>query len=189
MVNYILNYNFLFFCCIAVLIFTSIIIFLIYKNEVIDALKNTPFKYKIANLFVDRHLNCEETLTYCFDNGDCNTKCANKNYSCLTGVCRPSLDEIVESDKCIASQGMLAYLVGNPAFGIYDFVCKSVDPGIAISNTVNKMCYPENFQFDYLERFPQIDSCECPDKVYVPATAEKRAHVECSPIFKDLIEY
>lgn len=84
--------------------------------------------------------------------------------------------------------GMITYLAGSVAFGNYVKICKSVDPGIAISNTDNLMCKNGTISVNYEKGFPLISECEdCEQQVTIPATLTKREHVECKNLFYDLI--
>lgn len=128
--------------------------------------------------------NCNTTNVSCFDHTDCLSKCVNVA-NCKFGSC-VSTDLIPPETECDVSMGMMAFLVGDPKFGKYSFVCKSVDPGIAISSTENLMCRCSSsgsMTINYLDRFPQITSCMCGDEknaCIVPATRVKREHKECS---------
>jgi len=94
----------------------------------------------------------------------------------------------IPENTCDATMGMIAFLVGSPAFGSFHFVCRSIDPGIAISTTENLMCNGEqNFGIDYLQQFPTIIQCTCPDLVPVPATSQVRRYGECNSQFADFV--
>ncbi|QLI62455.1 PIF-3 [Dikerogammarus haemobaphes nudivirus] len=185
------NYNVLIFIILGAIIFICILIFFVYKGEIINHVQNENLKMKISNFFSKGKLDCLSELTYCFVDSDCSNNCINSEYTCSNGICKESIITSIDpSTECIPEKGMIGYLIGNTAFGSYEFVCKSVDPAIAISNTENKMCNPDpTFTFNYLEQFPTIEMCECSTKVLIPATSEKREHVECSEAFHDLISY
>ena len=134
--------------------------------------------------------NCTNNVVYCFDKLNCNNSCSGGDYQCINGVCKT--DTVLISDvenNCNANMGILGFLVGNTAFGVYDFKCKSVDDGIAIDNEVNVMCRGGDIDIDYLKAYPSINDCNCDHPIIIPATSVKRRHVECNSKYFDLVEY
>lgn len=135
--------------------------------------------------------DCTETSTFCFNDINCIAACKNSNLmKCIKGKCRNQ--NIVEStinNKCNPKNGVTGFLVGNPSFGMYSFICKSVDPGIA-SVDDNLMCKNQNppIEINYLKMFPTIQECTCKDKMLVPSTRVKREHYECSPFANMVVD-
>lgn len=181
------NFTILIFCCIIILTCICVLLFVTNTNMVEILTDGELFKMLMSNFFVNK-INCETETTYCFSDAECNTKCTTSN-KCMHGICKIETGYIDYGDACDPKMGMLAYLVGNPSFGIYNWICKSVDSGIAISNVENRMCFNGSMGYDYTRHYPSITSCVCDDKITIPATREKRKHVECNSIYADLIEY
>lgn len=157
----------------------------IIKND------DSEFKVKIKNINNVKN-NCTETKTYCFVDQDCLQSCYNSSmYSCLNGVCKKSLINTTDAEnECDPSKGIVGYLVGNPTFGTYQYICKSIDPGIAISVDENLMCKNDpTVDINYIEKFPSKYDCSCENQVLIPATSVKRKHVECDDNFYDLVKY
>lgn len=147
---------------------------------------------KTARLEQTKRRICSNETTYCFADRDCATRCdaANK-YRCVHGVCRNArvIDENPKNE-CDVRKGFVAYLIGDTAFANYRYLCKSIDPGVAVSpESENRMCKssPVPLAIDYLKRYPSAYECECQHKAVVPATSVKREHVECTERYYDLI--
>lgn len=180
----------LIFTVVIVLVVLCYIIIRIRGNEVTSALVDENFKMQISNFFNGDRSNCSEEILYCFSNTDCSRTCVDSDKICQHGLCKaPVMNPIDWSETCDATKGMVGYLIGNTALGDYEFICKSIDPAIAISNTENRMCFDGSIEIDYNIAYPASSSCVCSHPVYVPATKEKREHVECSDIFYDLVSY
>lgn len=182
------SFTVLIFCCCIILTFMCYLIYILLNSDVKIFKDHEPFKMAMANFFSSHKKQCQTEQVYCFGDSDCNAKCSTSNI-CLNGICKLDPGYVNPSDLCDTKMGMVGYLVGNPEIGGYDWICKSVDPAIAISNTENRMCFNGTIEFDYAKHFPEIESCECDDKIIIPATLEKRKHVECNSIYKDLIVY
>lgn len=133
--------------------------------------------------------NCETLPTYCFDDDDCTAQCVmTTNFTCSNGICtNRSLLEYSTLNECDPALGFIAYYVGDVAFGDYNFICKSADPGIAINNNgtlENTMCKSGSITIDYLSKYPSITECTCSDtnksnQIIIPATEEVREYVVC----------
>jgi len=143
-------------------------------------------------------VNCEFETQYCFTDGDCQRRCnanvAGLGARCITGICKNELlIEQLPENNCDPRKGFVAYLVGNPALGQVSFICKTVDPGIAISvDGINRMCAGsiEPIDINYLKEFPYEKQCTkeiCPFPCLIPATSVKRSHIECNETFSLLI--
>lgn len=174
-------------CVVLILIFLIIIIYM-YTNKT-KTYEKDKINIKTGHLFGAGRDDCEKTDIYCFDDSDCNKKCYISGLSCLHGVCKNKIDTTEAKNECNPSKGVIGYFIGNTAIGLYEYICKSIDPGIAISVNENRMCYnSEGYTIDYLKVFPSVYSCDCGgDGVIVPATSEKREHIECNSKYKDLV--
>lgn len=133
--------------------------------------------------------NCETLPTYCFDDDDCTTQCAmTTNFTCSSGICtNRSLLEFSTLNECDPALGFIAYYIGDVAFGDYNFICKSADPGIAINNNgvlENNMCKNGSISIDYLSKYPSMTECTCnnttlSNQIVIPATEEVREYIVC----------
>lgn len=138
---------------------------------------------------------CLTNETYCFKDSDCVKICTeNDVFECDRGVCSlPNVDLLSSAQndiKCDEKMGMVGFLLGDTAFGRFQKICKSIDPGISISNQINLMCKSENININYLNRYPMASDCtNCDKKITIPATSMKREHVECNNPFYDMIRY
>lgn len=178
----------LFFAIILVIITLQI------KYEIInDNREENTIASAITGALTSRSTrNCNREQVYCWTDADCAQACSNvSGVSCVRGVCgQQNLVFSSPNNPCDPAKGILAFLEGDVAFGRYVYSCKSVDPGIAISSTLNKMCLNQTtpVTINYLTKFPEITDCSCTDTLtLVPATTVKRAHAECSPLFYDLV--
>lgn len=132
---------------------------------------------------LESKVDCLTATGYCFVTSDCaGTVCSNQTtFACVNGVCK---SQVVETEniknECDPSKGLFGYLVGDVAFGRYTYVCKSLDPGIVNVDGTNLMCKGGQIEINYVNRLPTKDDCTCPEsKIIIPATNEKREHVEC----------
>jgi hypothetical protein len=105
---------------------------------------------------------------------------------CRNGVCVNSnvINSQAPQNECDAERGVITFFVGNTALGRYDFLCRSIDPGIAPNNPNedNNMCKFGNIDINYLRQFPSIANCSCPigtQPVILPATSQVRSYVHC----------
>ncbi len=179
-------YWYILLCSIIILFFIILLLFMYNKQAII--LKDTKFFIKLQSLFSRGKVNCDTTKSYCFEDSDCNNACMGSNYACLHGMCKKNLNIIDATNNCDTKMGVIGYYIGNAALGIYEFICKSVDPGIAINTTENRMCYGDSsYQINYLDKYPSINTCDCVGKIIVPATSVKREHAECAPQYIGLV--
>lgn len=143
---------------------------------------------KLVNgLEQEKKIDCQQKVTYCFEDSQCAQRCSNLSV-CSHGVCLNSniFTTTAPINECDASKGVLTFFVGNPAFGVYEYLCKSVDPGIADDDIKkpNRMCTGGNIDIDYTKSFPLMNNCNCPndfDMVIVPATSTVREYGVCIP--------
>lgn len=137
--------------------------------------------------------DCTSTKVYCTSSAECETKClanTSKLFKCNEGVCKVGEFETTQYTgvECDASKGMMMFLVGDTAMGRYERICKSIDPGIAISNDENLMCKgDESFQVNYIKKYPEMSDCKCKNSIIIPATRAKRRHLECENILYDMV--
>lgn len=147
------------------------------KIEENDTKMSTQFE--LPNRF-----DCTETPNFCFTDNDCMVQCTNSTtFKCIKGLCRNTyIYESSITNNCNPRQGMLGFLVGNPMLGKYDYICKSIDPGIALDNGKVLMCDGQTppININYLSKYPDTNQCTCENKMYIPATSVKRGHYQCS---------
>uniref|UniRef100_A0AAU8GFC4 PIF-3 n=1 Tax=Faxonius propinquus nudivirus TaxID=3139431 RepID=A0AAU8GFC4_9VIRU len=175
--------------CIVSLCLCIFIIWNIQQKQINTKMFNEKYLMN-TNLYNYNKKSCIQETVYCFTNNDCTQKCDNLNtYNCVNGICKSSSIIIVDDkNQCDNRKGVLAYLVGNTAFGTYEFICKSIDPGIAININENKMCAGDPlYSYDYTLQFPQITDCMCEHQSLIPATSQVRKYVECDDYFYDLV--
>lgn len=153
------------------------------------------FDLRIVNVEESMRRECTNEITYCFSDNECTTRCiANTEYMCTNGICRNKrIITSIAENKCDASKGFIAYLMGDVAFGKYEYICRTVDPGIAISpDESNRMCLGGDIDIDYLKQFPSMERCSCngnndPERCVVPATENVRRHVVCDARYGDML--
>lgn len=180
-----------------IIIFSVILVFAIIfpimeiKNKKVIKYDEESDFYSInSHLISETKKYCSNEITYCFEDSDCSIMCDLKNqYICINGICKNNkIITTVPENKCDPSKGMVGFLIGTPSFGKYDFICKSIDPGIALSVNTNLMCKGQNnMLIDYISKFPTTNQCLCINKSIVPATQNKRKHVECDDIYHQLV--
>lgn len=152
-------------------------------------LDNSRLSIKLNGRDVKSKATCNTTTTYCFEDADCQQQCSESGVACLHGICKSNINRIDANNECDPQMGVLGYLVGNTALGTYQYICKSIDPGIAISPTENRMCYGDNtYHVNYLDGFPSMTDCRCEGAIVVPATRTTRAHIECNKAFTGMFQ-
>lgn len=179
-------YVYLIMCCIVILGFVVLITTMLNKNTAV--LPSSRFNVNTGKLYGKGRRTCDMEKVYCFTDNDCVQNCTEGFVNCVHGVCSTDVSVTNANNECDPSKGVIGFLTGNTALGTYDYICKSVDPGIAISVKENRMCFGDStYVVDYLQAFPSIYTCGCDGKIEIPATSEKRLHVECDPRFQDLV--
>lgn len=168
--------------------------FVLQINKFMPQTESSNTKQLTTKLYENTRIDCLNQKTFCFTDADCAIQCTyNVNYSCLHGICKNDVFRSSDpSDECSPQRGILAYMQGDSAFGKYKFICKSEDPGIAISTDTNLMCSGGKIDIDYLKKFPAITDCKCEDDesmVVVPATLNKRRHVQCDKKLVGFVTY
>lgn len=176
--------------CLVFIIVSVYLVYTITSHDIIQPDEEEKLRL-LADMAAKNKRYCTTEVTYCFTDQDCSSRCDISNkYACINGICKNQ--RIVEQNPkndCDPTKGFVAYLVGNPAFGQYDYICKSIDPGIAINLEKNLMCYGEKIDFNYIYKFPSTQDCsDCPYPAVVPATSVKREHLECSEQFWYLVQ-
>jgi len=132
-------------------------------------------------------INCDQNVTYCFEDAHCANLCSNKSGSiCRNGICVNAnvINTQVPINECNAKRGVFTFFVGNTALGVYDFLCRSVDLGIAPDNPQqdNNMCIGGSIDIDYTRAFPSTLDCKCPvgkRLVILPETSQVRQYGHC----------
>lgn len=134
-------------------------------------------------------VDCEQHVTYCFEDSDCARLCRNISGSvCRNGICLSTnvLNSTQPINECNAARGVVTFFVGNSALGRYESLCRSVDLGIAPNNPAkpNNMCKDGLININYLQAFPSINDCVCPPntkRLILPATSIVRQYAQCVP--------
>ena len=171
-----------------IFVFAIVILLCTLFGKKMKLLKSENISIDAGNMFSVGKINCDLEKTYCFTDDDCFKKCVSTTSSCIHGICSTNINTSNIINDCDPTKGILGYLVGNTALGTYSYVCKSIDPAIAISVNENRMCYGDKtYQIDYLKSYPSIYSCTCSNQVVIGATSEKRRHVECDSRYIDLV--
>ena len=179
-------YVYLIICTVFVFMFTVMILTLL--NKTTKRLNKESVSINTGNMYGSGKKDCNVDKTFCFTKEDCESQCVSTTVDCVHGTCIENINESSAINDCDPEKGVIGYLVGNQALGVYEYICKSVDPGIAISVSENRMCYGDStYQINYLNSFPSQYSCTCTNQVVIPATSLKRQHVECDSRYTDLI--
>lgn len=175
-----------------ILIVSFLLLFLLliytqtFKNFIYDHVPDELFNLK-SQLEQNKKINCNQKVTYCFDDSQCNQRCTSQS-TCSNGICLNSniFTSTAPDNECDSRRGVLTFFVGNPTLGRYEYLCKSVDPGIANDdiNKPNLMCTGGTIDINYLSSFPKISDCKCPldyQSIIIPSTPEVRSYVVCVP--------
>lgn len=190
-VSYSLNpkptyYIYIILCGVVILFF--IILICLMFNKTATRLTDDEISINTGNMFGTGRKNCNLDKVYCFTDNDCTQQCTATTVGCNKGICTNDIKTFEAENKCDPSKGVIGYFVGNTALGFYEYICKSVDPAIAISVDENRMCFGDkSYLLDYLTSYPSIYTCTCPNQVTIAATSQKRKHVECSDKYIDLV--
>lgn len=173
--------------CLVVVIFFIILLCVLF-NKKVNVVKNDKISIDTGYMFGSGKKECELEKVYCFTDDDCFQKCVATTFGCIHGICLNNINTSNIINDCDPTKGIVGYLVGNTALGTYNYICKSIDPAIAISVNENRMCYGDkSYQIDYLKSYPSIYTCNCSNKIIIGATSEKRRHVECNSTYIDLV--
>ena len=156
------------------------------KNFVYDYIPDALFHLK-STLEFNKKINCNQKVTYCFSDRQCNQRCSSQS-TCSNGICLNLniFNSVAPTNECDAQRGVLTFFVGNPAIGRYDNLCKSIDPGIANDDITkpNLMCTNGTIDINYLQSFPLITDCNCPENyslIIIPSTPTVREYSVCVP--------
>lgn len=134
-------------------------------------------------------VDCAQNVTYCFEDSHCAKMCQNATGSiCRNGVCLSAniINSQTPLNECDARRGVVSFFSGNVALGRFDFVCRSIDLGVAPDDISqpNNMCRGGIINIDYTRQFPTPRDCQCPAGtrgVILPATSQVRQYVQCLP--------
>lgn len=133
--------------------------------------------------------NCNIETIYSVDDEQCSDICQEPGvFRSFNGKCVNILafnQEAVHND-CDPRHGVLAYVLGNPEIGSTKLFCLSIDEGVQPDdpNEKNTLCTGEgaSIDIDYVESFPQLDNCKCPDSKFlaqIPNTNTIRSRGVC----------
>ena len=175
--------------CGAVILIFIVLLGIMVKNKPGGTPVKDFLKIKLANMIGLGRANCDVEKRFCFGVEDCVHNCQNSSsVGCINGICKTDLNIIPAVNECDPAKGLIGFLDGNTALGTYEFICRSIDPGIAISVDVNKMCFGDpDFVVDYISAYPSIENCKCASQIVIPSTAQIREYVECNSDFIDLV--
>lgn len=132
--------------------------------------------------------NCDLETVYSMTDDDCNEYCRPPGkYVSRVGRCINALNfttSTPEVDRCDPKLGVVSYIIGDPQFGETKVTCLSVDPGIQPDNVdkPNKLCVGGELSTNYLDTFPQLENCVCPDDHFlgvIRETSAIRTHGVC----------
>ncbi|UBZ25577.1 PIF-3 [Crangon crangon nudivirus] len=188
------NNTWMILLCAIVILVLCYIIFLILTGTKIHVDLADMFKLE-TRLFGTTKKDCHTKTTYCFETKDCVSGCSGEgnDFTCMNGICREN-DEVWSGVEniCDPKTGFLGLLTGNTAFGTYKYICKSIDMGIATKvDEPNLMCKGQEppLPIDYVVEYPTLNQCACSKNAscHVPATSNKREHIECNSVYYDLI--
>lgn len=179
------------FAYISIVFTIVIVILIIFFLKYITSLEYD--KMGDANLIIDQQLelrnriNCDQIPTYCFEDSNCTGICTIATTTrCSNGICVNAaiINTTAPKNECDAAKGVLTYFVGNATLGRFDYLCKSIDLGIAPDDIdlPNRMCEHGNITINYLQQFPDASQCSCPNgysKVNLANTSQVRNYVDC----------
>ena len=132
--------------------------------------------------------DCDLEFIYSMLDEQCDAVCKPPSvYRSRHGVCVNVLafDSETVENECDPKRGVLAYLIGDPEFGRTSLRCLSIDPGIQPNDPRgrNIICDESaTVDIDYLNSFPRMESCRCPDGTelaIVANTSTVRRHGVC----------
>ena len=166
------------------LIFLFVASYIIFQIKVEDIpsygfFTKDEFDSSKAKITTDKRINCSTQKHYCFEDNDCSTQCTiGGNYMCIHGICKDQrVVETMPDNRCDPKKGFEAFLVGNPNMGTYEYICKSIDQGIAIDIDTNKMCLNGTIDIDYTKSMPFVTDCKDANQMLIPATSAVRDYV------------
>lgn len=135
--------------------------------------------------------NCAAERVYCFEDLDCLNNCrSGERNVCRNGIClNRTVITTAPHHDCEAKAGKFALFTGNPALGTYEWICESIDPGVAVPNETNRMCRNGVIDIDYFRGFPAPSDCFCPadSAVLIGGTSSVRRLVQCDGRYADLL--
>lgn len=131
--------------------------------------------------------NCDVETIYSVEDSQCESICKQPGiFTSKNGVCVNILAFSQEAidNTCDPKKGVLAYLLGDPQFGRTKLLCLSIDQGVQPDNIAdpNTLCVGGSIDINYIESFPQLYSCVCPDNQIlslIPNTSTIRQRGVC----------
>lgn len=106
--------------------------------------------------FVRSRVDCDRIRTKCSSDSDCQTTCLF-GLTCVQGACQSKY----ETKPCDVTKGKVATYQYIPSVGVYETLCLSVDPGVALDDDSNVYCQGGNTTIDYTVQYP--NQCSCPE--------------------------
>lgn len=152
-----------------------------YDPEIVPDISTDP------NIEAGKRVDCSLGVVYCFENNNCSSVCTIASSAvCRNGICLNSnvINTTAPINECDAERGVVTFFAGNVALGRYDYLCRSIDLGIAPDDVSlpNNMCKDGDIDINYLVQFPDIRQCQCPpgtSLVGLPATSQVRQYGQC----------
>lgn len=143
--------------------------------------------------------NCTSEKLFCMDDSDCANFCLTKNisqtFACQLGTCILQ-NQTTSTNNCNPTRGIFSVFVGDSELGRINQICKSVDPGVALSDGNNKMCKGSDefglgeLGINYLDHIPSLRDCYelCPES-FVPVHTNSivRTYAECNSDVYELL--
>lgn len=131
--------------------------------------------------------NCDVETIYSVEDSQCEIICkqpgifVSRNGACVNIL---AFSQEAVDNTCDPKKGVLAYLLGDPQFGKTKLLCLSVDQGVQPDNVVdpNTICSGGKIDINYVESFPQLYSCTCPNNqvlALIPNTSTIRQRGVC----------
>nr|AHW98299.1 PIF-3 [Nilaparvata lugens endogenous nudivirus] len=160
-------------CIVFILALVCIVLYILFKND----LKNINYDFTKSRSVnfpgrfsenLKRDCNIERVLSML--DSQCDDICLGPDtFRSSNGVCVNTVvfEKSVPLDECNPKLGVVAYLIGDTQLGRTRLQCLSIDPGIQPNNpkAKNIICGENDddgfTNINYLESFPQIDTCRC----------------------------
>lgn len=142
--------------------------------------------------------DCDVETIYSVDDAQCQALCKEPGaFVSVNGACVNTLafnQEVIHAN-CDPHKGVLAYLLGDPQFGNTKLFCLSIDLGVQPDNVnkENTICTGGSIDIDYVQSFPQLAQCKCPDNkvlAVIPSTTTIRSRGVCMhENYKQFLEF
>lgn len=131
--------------------------------------------------------DCDVETLYSVEDAQCAALCKHPGvFVSMHGACVNMLafNQDIIHNGCDPKKGVLAYLLGNSQFGNTQLFCLSIDEGVQPDNVTepNTICTGGEIDINYIETFPQLSQCKCPDNkvlAVIPNTNTIRSRGVC----------